>query len=133
MKLLNTYVIVGGTQLEILPSEEFYGKLEHRIPIFERWLIEVWLKGKLCDVMEITYDTEALAQTECLRLIDEQKNDNLKSLNDYEEKLKSFVMDETTEDREPPCPPQYAYEYIPKKYLCTMTKDNRYHTLIYEL
>lgn len=104
--------------------------------IHEKWVIEYWGMGKngpkLEDIAEKPFDTEALANIEVARLIDEQKKDNQKLIDNYAEQLAEFVMDETTDDREPCYPILYNTKFIARKYLLTMLPDGRYNDLIYE-
>lgn len=105
--------------------------------VHEKWLIEYWGRTKggkpnLEDIAERPFDTEPLALAEVARLIDEQKKDNENALDNYAERLKEFVMDETTDDREPAYPLLYNTKFIAKKYLVTLLPDGRYNTLIYD-
>lgn len=130
-KIISNCIIVGEGQVERHIEDQ------HQIPIFEKWLIEVWGwkfgKPNLQDIIEFPYDTEPLALQECVRRRDEDLRDNKSSLEAYAERLQCFVMDETTEDREPHYPDMINLKYIPKKYLVTMRTDGMYCTILAEL
>lgn len=101
--------------------------------IHEKYVVEILKDGKLMDIIEFPYDTLQEASDECRRRYKEDDEDNEKMNDRYAGNLQAFVMDETTEDREPVRPRLLKYVYQPKKYLLTMADDGRYETLIYEL
>lgn len=131
-KLIKTRISGGGEANAFCCGNECSDECKFGTTIHEKWLIEIWDKGKLQDIIETPYDTEPLASIECARKLDEQQKDNQSLLDNYAERLEAFVMDETTEDREPVEIPPYTFKYIAKKYLVTMLPDGRYRQLIYE-
>lgn len=113
--------------------------------IHEKWVVEVWDVSKvrsagkwnigpkrLTDILEITFDTEPLAAMEAARRKDEQIADNQKLLDDYANRMEDFVIDLTTDDREPIESMYYTCTYHPVKYLLTMNPNGTYNTLIYK-
>lgn len=91
-------------------------------PIYTRkWFVEIHTRNRhtqkysLIDIVEPGYNTKEEAQTICDEMKEEQKKDNNQLMDKYTERMKSFLMDETTEDREPILI-QYHYQHTIKEY-----------------
>jgi hypothetical protein len=124
-KLINTCILVGYDQEERIIGDQ------HQIPIYEKWVVEIHNNGKLQDIIEMPFDSEALAWKECEKRYADQSKDNEILMESYGERLRARVMDEVIDDRDPVEPTYYRLKFIPAKYLMTLAKDGRYHTLIY--
>lgn len=72
-------------------------------------------KAELIDIMK-TEEFETLDQctTKCVELSKTDKLDHKKAMDEYAERLKDFVIDETVEDTEPIQPMFNWYYYIPQ-------------------
>jgi len=82
------------------------------------WYIETYDgNGRLTDINDVGYPTKEECE-EQIRKYEEEDQEFRKSMMDrYESKLKAFVLDESTEDREPLRPIFLTYIRKPRRYL----------------
>jgi hypothetical protein len=91
-------------------------------PIFtKKWFVEIFTRNKhsqkysRLDIIEPGHETKEEAEQAAKDMDKEQEKDNTLLMDQYTERMRAFVMDETTEDTEPHLF-QYKYKHSVRQY-----------------